>query len=226
MMRVTRSVLFILALLAATAAAARAQTPPPSEEGRFYAGIGVGATFGHKSDSSVGVDLSGKLTDQFEVFIEFGRMGNIGTANLDARADVIDAFIRGTHTAVQKATFGDIGLKYRAPAILALPGEWRPYVGIGFGRAKVETLVSFAVNGVDVTADLLGRFGIELGNDLSDSFTKTLIVFPVGIQGRLMKRFVIDGSYRYGRMAARPDDIDSDIAISTQRLQIGFGVRF
>ena len=69
-------------------------------------------------------------------------------------------------------------------------------------------------------------YGIELGNDLSESLTKTFITVPVGIEYAFLKRFIIDGSYRYGRIAARPTDIDNDVPITAQRVQVGFGVRF
>ena len=226
MMRVTRFVLLSTVILAMGATAARAQAPLPAEEGRFYAGLGVAATLGNKSGSSVALDLGGKLTDQFEVFIEGGRMGNVGTANLDARADAIAGFIKGTATTVQKATFFDIGVKYRGPVLGGLPGQWRPYIGVGFGTAKVETQANFSVNGTDVTADLLGRFGIDLGADLSESLNKTFIVVPIGIQGTFMRRLVADVSYRYGRISPKPDVIDQDVVIPAQRVQFGVGVRF
>jgi opacity protein-like surface antigen len=119
--------------------------------------------------------------------------------------------------------FGDIGVKYRAPAFA---GMWRPYIGIGIGVAKVETLVNFAVNGSDVTAQLPALYGIELGNDLSDSLNKTFVVIPVGVQGNFLKRYFVDGSYRFGTIRPRPDDIELDVAIKTQRVQVGIGVRF
>ena len=225
-MRVTRFVLLLTALAAASVNAAQAQTTLRPDEGRFLAMFTVAATLGHKSDSSVGVEVGGRLTDSIEVFIEAGRMGNVATSTLDTRASVIANFIKGSASAVQKATFFDIGVKYRGPVIGALPGMWRPYIGIGVGTAKVNTTVNFAVNGTDVTAQLLPLYGIELGNDLSDSLNKTFVVVPLGIQGRFMDRFVVDAGYRYGRISARPEDIDNDVAIGTQRVQVGFGVRF
>ena len=226
MKRVTSYVLVSLTVLMIGATAAQAQTPSSDEEGRFYAGIELGRTFGNKSNSAVGIEISGKVTDQFEVFIEGGRMNNVGSAELDTRANVVASFIKGTASATQKATFFDIGVKYRGPVIGGLPGRWRPYIGVGIGTAKVETLVAFTVNGTDVTSDLSGKYGIELGADLSDTLNKTFVVVPIGLQGTFKGRFGVDVSYRYGRISARPDDIDLDVAIAAPRFQVGFGVRF
>jgi opacity protein-like surface antigen len=230
MMRVTRFALVWTAiLLTAGVTAAQAQTTP-SEEGRYYAEFAVAATLGHKSDSSVGGEFGVGLVDhlwltgdRIEVFLEGGRMGNVGTTDLDARARTIANFINGSTSAVQKAKFFDVGVKYRGPVFARM---WRPYIGIGVGVAKVETIVNFAVNGTDVTSQLSSAYGIELGNDLSDSLNKTFITVPVGVQGNFRRRYFVDGSYRFGTIRPRPDDIDRDVAITTQRVQVGVGVRF
>jgi opacity protein-like surface antigen len=228
-MRVTRLVLTWMTMMAAGVTAAQAQTPS-TDEGRFYGEFAVGPTLGHKSDSTVGAEFGvglldhlWRIGDRLELFIEGGRMGNVATSELDARALIIANFIRGSASAVQKVKFGDIGVKYRAPAFA---GMWRPYIGIGIGVAKVETLVNFSVNGSDVTAQLPALYGIELGNDLADSLNKTFVVIPVGVQGNFLKRYFVDGSYRFGTIRPRPDDIEQDVAIKTQRVQVGIGVRF
>jgi opacity protein-like surface antigen len=229
MMPVTRFVLVWTAILTGGVAAAQAQTPS-GEEGRYYAEFAVAATLGHKSDSSVGGEFGAGLIDhlwltgdRLEVFVEGGRMGNVGTTDLDARAQIIANFINGSASAVQKAKYFDVGVRYRMPVFARM---WRPYVGIGVGAASVNTIVNFVVNGTDVTSQLSSVYGIELGNDLTDSLTKTFITVPVGAQGSFMRRYFVDVSYRFGRILARPDDIDRDVAITAQRVQVGVGVRF
>ena len=227
MMRVISCVCVLMATLVASAGTARAQTAP--EEGRFYALFTAAATLGNKSDKSVGGEAGYRVAEKWDVFVEGGRMGNVGTNDLDARAQRIANFIGGSTSAAQKATYFAIGVRYVLPAVT---GTWRPYVGFAAGAAKIKTEVSFVVNGTDVTSQLsggipsLGIPAIELGNDLTDSLTKTFVTIPVGVSGRFLKRYVVDGSYRWGRMAPRPDDIDADVAITAQRVQIGIGIRF
>jgi opacity protein-like surface antigen len=229
MMRVTRLVLAWMTMMAAGVTAAQAQAPS-SDEGRFYGEFAVGPTLGHKSDSTVGgefgvglLDHLWRIGDRLELFIEGGHMGNVATSELDDRALIIANFIKGSASAVQKVNFGDIGVKYRGPAFA---GMWRPYIGIGIGVAKVETLVNFVVNGTDVTSQLPELYGIELGSDLSGSLNKTFVVVPIGVQGNFRKRYFVDVSYRFGTIRPRPDDIEQDQAITTQRILVGIGVRF
>ena len=37
-----------------------------------------------------------------------------------------------------------------------------------------------------------------------------MVTIPMGVRYALLKRYFVDGSYRYGRIAARPLDIDQD----------------
>ena len=228
MMRVNCVVCAWIATLVAGTGTARAQSTAPVE-GRFYAEVAAAATLGNKSDKSFGAEVGYRVANSWEVFAEGGRMGNVGTDDLDARAQTIANFIKGSASAVQKANYFAIGVKYLGPAFLS---TWRPYVGFGAGAAKVKTEVNFLVNGTDVTSQLpggipsLGIPAVELGNDLTDSLTKAFVTIPVGVTGTLAKRYVVDGSYRWGRMAPRPEDIHADIAITAQRVQIGFGIRF
>jgi opacity protein-like surface antigen len=223
MMRVTKLVLLWMALLVAGASMAEAQTTPAGDEGRYYVGGAVGATLGNKSGFAGGVELGGRITEQIEGFLEFGRMRNVATTDVEARASLIASHIQASASTVQKATYFAIGGKYRGPVFA---GMWRPYIGFGVGVAKVETVATFVVNGTDVTAQLLPLYGVALGNDLSDSLNKVFITVPIGVQGTFLKRYVIDGSYRFGRILAKPDDIDRDVSINAQRIQFGFGVRF
>ena len=95
MMRVTRFALVWMAILTGGVTAAQAQTPS-GEEARYYGQFAVAATLGHKSDSSVGGEFGAGLIDhlwmtgdRIEVFLEGGRMGNVATTDLDARAETI-----------------------------------------------------------------------------------------------------------------------------------------
>jgi opacity protein-like surface antigen len=116
-----------------------------------------------------------------------------------------------------------VGGRYRfAP----FAGIWRPYVGLGFGVAKVETTATFTVNGADVTGQLLPVYGVMLGNDLSGSLNKVFITIPVGVQATFSKRYALGVSYRWGRILADTSAIDQDVSIAAQRVQFDFGVRF
>jgi opacity protein-like surface antigen len=223
MVRVTRFVLVAIAILTAGLSTAQAQPVSSTEDGRFYAALAVAATLGHKSDSAIGLEAGAHVSDEIEAFFEVGRMGNVATSDLDARAARIANFIRGTASAVQKATYFDIGLKYRAPVFI---GPFRPYIGLGIGTAKVNTQVNFAVNGTDVTAQLPTAYGVVLGNDLSGSLNKFFFVLPVGLQGTVMRRILLDVSYRYGHIKGSPDDILQDVGINAQRVQFAVGYRF
>ena len=207
------------------AGAVQAQTTPAAStgDGRVYAEVAVGSTFGHVSARSAGGEVGVRLTDAVEVFVEGGRMNNVDTADLDARAQKIATFLRGSASAVQKADFFDLGVKYRFP----MGGMVRPYVGVGVGLAKVTRQVSFTVNGTDVTSQLSGDpYRTELGIDLSDAVNKTFVMVAFGAQAVIARHFVVDGSYRYGRILPKTDVIDGDVAITAQRVQIGVGVRF
>ena len=97
-----------------------------------------------------------------------------------------------------------------------------PYLTIGGGVAAVRAKTEFAVNGTTVPAESLG---ILLGDDLNGHVNKGLLTIGGGVTYELMKRYFVDGTYRYGRIF-KSNAIDSDEGINTNRLQIGFGVRF
>jgi opacity protein-like surface antigen len=224
MIRVTRFALVaMVAMLTTGLGIAQAQPVSSTEDGRFYAALAVAATLGHKSDSAIGVELGAHLSDEIEGFLELGHMGNVATSDLDARASKIASFIGGTASAAQKVTYFDIGLKYRVPVFV---GSFRPYIGMGIGTAKVNTEVNFAINGTDVTAQLPTAYGVVLGNDLSGSLTKFYFVLPIGLQGTVMRRILLDVSYRYGHIKGSPDDIVQDVGINAQRVQVAVGIRF
>jgi opacity protein-like surface antigen len=217
-MRVSRLALIWIAIWMSSVAVARAQ-----DAGRYYAAFAAGVTFGHHASGSFNGEAGARITEPLDVFFEAGHMQNVGTSELAARADVVAAFIKGSAETQQSANFFDIGVRYHGPVFA---GMWRPYVGFGIGSAKVETTSTFSVNGSDITSQLPPLYGVVLGSDLSSSLNKALITIPIGVQATFRHYFLIDGSYRYGHIFAKPDDIDGDVGINAQRLQIAFGVRF
>jgi len=231
----TRSVRFptLMALaLVCAAGVAQAQTPAPASSEKAYAVFDVAATLGHKSDSSVGgevgyklMDINSPFVDQVFVFVEGGRMGNVATSDMDARVQNIANFIGASGTATQEVNFFDVGLKFRIMQMTH--GPWHPYALIGLGAATVKTSSNFIVGGNDVTSQL-GQLQppVQLGADLSGSTTKFLLTIGGGASANYGKRLVVDVTYRYGRIFPKTDLIADDVAISTQRIQAGVGIRF
>jgi opacity protein-like surface antigen len=145
---------------------------------------------------------------------------------VDVNAQKIANFIGGTFTPVQKANFGDAGVRYRFPVLAKMI---YPYIGFGVGVAKVDTDVTFFVNGTDVTDQLPNRDpAVTLGNDLSSNFNKTFVTIPIGVHVNVWRWVFVDGSYRWGRILKRADDdlLQNDVPIPAQRLQFGIGLRY
>jgi len=220
MMRCARLVTcFVIVILAGVS---RSQAQSASEP-RWYGEVTAAATLGHKSDTSFGGEVGGRLSDLLDVFIEGGHMGNVGNTDLDARAQVIADFLGGTvGTTAYKMNFFDVGVKYRVMET----GRWHPYVGIGIGFANVKPEVRFAVNGTDVT-DQLESLGVQLGSDLSESHNTFLFVIGAGTTFNFATRYFADLTYRYGRTSEASSDNEVLIqGLNTQRVQIGVGIRF
>ena len=214
-----------LAAIVVTAASAvgtaRAQTAAATGPDRGYAAFAIGATFGHKSDSSIGGEVGYGLTDALQVFLEGGRMRNVATTDVNARAQTIANAIGANVSTVQKATYYDAGLKYRLPRY----GMWRPYALLGVGAASLKTAASFSVGGNDVTSRL-DQLGVQLGSDLSGTLTKIFLTVGVGTNITFGQRFLADLSYRYGRIFPKTSEIDNDRGINAPRVQAGVGIRF
>jgi opacity protein-like surface antigen len=211
----------IVVIAASAVGTARAQTVAATVPDRGYAAFTIGATLGHKSDSSIGGEVGYGLTDALQVFFEAGRMGNVATSDIDARAQKIANTFGASVSAVQRATYYDAGLKYR----LSQYGMWRPYVLLGLGAASVKTTVNFNVGGNDVT-NRLDQFGVQLGSDLSGTLTKTFLTIGFGSDVTFGKRYLAGLSYRYGRIFSKTSEIDNDRGINTQRVQAGVGIKF
>jgi opacity protein-like surface antigen len=220
MMRLVRVVTCFGIFVAAGISSAQAQT---AAEPRWYGEVTAAATLGHKSDSAFGVEGGGRLTKMLDVFAEGGHMGNVGNQDLEERARKVADFIGGTAgSTAYKLNYFDVGVKYRVPYYL----KYHPYVAIGFGVASIKPEVAFSVDGADVTGQL-DQFGVQLGSDLSESQTRPLFVIGAGAQIDFLKRYFADVTYRYGRTSQGESDGEVVIeGLNTQRVQVGFGIRF
>lgn len=220
MMRVARVVSFVLIGTLALAARSQAQAPAQSDAYKFFAAFDAGATFGHKSSSSFGGEVGmPNLFGPLGVSIEGGRMNNVGTEGLDARALIIANAIGATASASYKANFFDVAARY-SPAM-----DWKahPYVMFGVGVAEVRAETVLTVNGTTVTPESVG---VQFGTDLNGTVRKPLIVFGGGAIYPLTERVFVDGSFRYGRILAKTSETENDTGINTARAQVGIGVRF
>lgn len=206
--------------VAAGISSAQAQT---AAEPRWYAEVTAAATLGHKSDSAFGAEGGGRLTQMLDVFVEGGHMGNVGNEDLEARAQKIANFIGGTvGSTAYKLNYFDVGVKYKLPVAV----KYHPYLALGIGFASIKPEVSFAVNGTDVTGSL-DQFGVQLGEDLSESQSSPLFVIGGGLMYDFLKRYFADVSYRYGRTTQSEDNGEVIMqGLNTQRVQFGFGIRF
>ena len=74
---------------------------------QWYAEFTAAATLGHTSDSSVGGELAYTWTDERQLFLELGRMGNVATSAVDDRAQFIARAIGASASVAQKATYFD-----------------------------------------------------------------------------------------------------------------------
>jgi opacity protein-like surface antigen len=218
MMRFARVVSCVLVGLLAVAGRSEAQ-PPAGDESRFYAGLTLGATFGHKSSGSVGVEAGGLISGPIGIFLEGGRMMNVGTEDLDARALRIANAVGATASASYKVNYFAVGVRVAPDFALRA----RPYVVLGFGLAQVRAETALAVNGTTVPPENLG---VQFGSDLNGSEKKGYFTIGGGVMYPLMTRFFVDGSYRYGRIGAKTDVIENDKGINTNRLQIVIGAKF
>src|SRR4029077_18792917 len=118
-----------------------------------------------------------------------------------------------------KVTFFDAGIRY-APQM-----GWKaqPYLMTGFGVASVEAETVLSGNGTAVPP---GSLGVQCGNDLNGTVTKTMFVIGGGAMYPLSTRYFVDGSFRYGRIFPKTSEIDGDTGINTLRAQVGFGISF
>lgn len=216
MMRVACSATLLVPVFTLVTSVALAQTPatPAADEGPLSVQVTAAATLGHKSASAFGAEVGYRLSDTLELFVEAGHMGNVTTADIEGRANKIALALRGTANVVQSANFGDVGVRYR----LMNSGMWRSYVAMGLGLANIDTETTFATLATDVS--------VALGADLSGHVVKPLLVIGGGVTRPVGSRYFVDGSYRYGRIFPKSSAVDADKGGNTQRVQVGFGMRF
>jgi opacity protein-like surface antigen len=196
-----------------------AQTPGAStatEDHPWYGEFAAAATFGHKSSGSAGAEIGYRIKDEWQVFIEGGRMANVATAALDQRAQLIAVPATGisSFSTAQRAVYFDAGVRYQ----LVPFGIWHPYglVGLGFASVKTSTTFGPSSNGTVVFT----------GNDLNSTLTKLFLTVGAGVTVPLKNRYLVDISYRYGRIFPKTSEIEGDTGINTNRIQAGIGVRF
>jgi opacity protein-like surface antigen len=222
MKRVGHLVIGLVTAMAWGVPSAQAQTLGVVEAPKWSGQIDVAATLGHVSSSSVGGEIDQHLHETWEAFLELGRMSNVASGALDDRAAIIATAISATASSTQSAVYYDVGLRYH----LMPEGTWNPYVAVGLGATFIKTATSFAVNGLQLTDAQLAAKGVALGVDLDGSISKAFAVIGVGVQLPFKERFLLDGSYRLGRIFSRSGEIEGDSGVNTQRFQLGLGIRF
>jgi len=223
MMRYARiAMVWVVGMLCAGAASAQT-APAAASDFDGYAEVNVGATLGHTSDKSVGVEAGYHVFTNLDVFVEGGHIGNAATSDFDARGRSIANAVGGSVSAVQKVNYFDVGVRYHVPYQLTAAPSMHPYVALGVGVAHVTSETVFSVNGSTIDPAALG---IQLGTDLSGSLNKTFVTIGFGADFNFAQRYFVDVSYRYGHVAAKTSEIENDVAIHTNRVQAGVGIRF
>jgi hypothetical protein len=217
MTRFVRLAVIFIATLTLDSAGAYAQTSAasPGTESRYAAEFTTAATLGHNSSSSFGAEFDYRLLQDYDLFVETGRMRNVTSSDADFRANNIAAAVGGTAHPIQKATYFDVGVRYRT---LLWADVWHPYVALGLGFAAVNTSTTLVSSDPQQT--------VQLGPDLTGTVTKPFLMIGFGVRRPFRGRYFVDGSYRYGRIFARTSVIDGDVGSNTQRIQVGVGMRF
>jgi opacity protein-like surface antigen len=222
MKRVVQLMIGLVVVMAWGVGAVEAQTLGVVEAPKWSGQIDLAATLGHVSASSFGGEVDRHLNETWEGFVELGHMRNITPASLQDRAAIIANAIGGTANPIESAVYFDVGVKYH----LLPEGTWNPYIALGIGAAEIKTATSFVVNGAALSNDQLAATGVALGVDLDGSISKPYMMIGLGAQLPFKERFFLDGSYRFGRVFPRSGAIDGDSGVSTQRVQLGLGLRF
>ena len=220
MMRCARiATLWLVVILCAGAASAQTPAATPGPESPFYGELNFGPTFGHKSSGFFGGEVGYRVMEHLDVFIEGGRMGNVGTSDLDARAQVIANALGGTASASYKVNYFDAGVRYNFTQT-----PWpmvHPYAMLGLGVAQVTAETVITVNGAPVTSDT-----VTFGSDLNGTTRKLLFTLGGGVNVPFHERYFGDLSLRYGHISPKTADIPDDTGINTIRLQLAVGIRF
>jgi opacity protein-like surface antigen len=209
----------VLFLAVCGSGAASAQTGG-SAETRWYGTFDLAATLGHNSSWSIGGEGGYRLRPEFDVFFEAGHMANVGTSDLDQRANLIASnFAGGTASASYKVGYYVGGIRYNINRSWALQSAMlHPYAIVGLGGAHVRADTTISAPG-------LPPGSITFGSDLNGVENKFLFVLGGGVTSNFGQRYLVDLSYRFGHIAPS-SDIENDQSINTQRVQVGVGVRF
>jgi opacity protein-like surface antigen len=216
-----RLLLALLVGAVALSGTAQAQVLSSSDpNGRGYVEGVAQSAFGNVTSQSFGAEIGVTILPNTQLFLEGGRVTDVATAQMGAAAQTIAGYLSQTQANVtynvkEAVTFGVLGAKYIVP----IASKVRPYVLAGGGVARVSQNVSFAVGGTDVTTTL-AQYDVQLGSDLSGSFTKGMLVVGGGVMWPAWERLVVDFQYRYGRI------FDDGESINVNRAGVGIGVRF
>ena len=217
-----RSVVALAMAIMAWGSAASAQTAPAaSAEDRGYVEAVVQSAFGNVTSQSYGVEGGVTVKPNLQVFAEAGMVRDVASTGIGAAAQLIAGFLSQTQANVafrvkEPVTFGVAGVKYLFPAT----GSIHPYALAGGGLASVTQDVVFTIGGTDVTSSLSTKYGVQLGSDLSGSYTKPMIVAGAGVMWQGWQRLVLDVQFRFGRILAE------DGGVNVSRAGIGVGIRF
>ena len=200
---------------------ANAQTSPTADADHGYVEGVLQSAFGNVTSQSFGAEVGVTVMPNLQVFGEFGKVRDVATTGIGSAAQLIAGFLSQTQTGVsfsvkEPVTFAVGGVKYTIPTA----GAIHPYVLGGAGMATVTQNVAFTVGGTDVTSALASTYGVQLGTDLSGSFTKPMIVVGGGVMWPAWQRLVVDVQFRFGRILAE------DGGINVSRAGLGVGVRF
>jgi opacity protein-like surface antigen len=177
----------------------------------------VGATVAHQVSGALGGEAGFRLTGAVDAFVEGGHLWNVGTQDLDARAQTIAHVVGADVSDAYRVTYLDAGVRLHW---IVMP-KLRPYLTAGAGVARVRTDTVLTVSGQIVKPETVG---IELGPDLNGSVNKPLLTIGGGATLPLQTHLVADLSVRYGRIWPVTSAIPNDRGINTVRLQVGVGI--
>jgi opacity protein-like surface antigen len=217
MMRIAR-VATMLLVVTGGGAAAQAQATAATDSG-WYGEFNVGATLGHTSDKSIGAEAGLRISEELDLFVEGGHIGNAATTDFEQRGQRIANAVGAGLSSIERVNYFDVGLRYHIPATPMV----HPYVGVGVGFAHITTETNLSVNGTVVPPESLG---VQLGNDLAGTFNKPFIMIGGGANINFGTRYFIDLSYRFGRASGESNSDVILAGVSTQRAQVGIGARF
>jgi opacity protein-like surface antigen len=216
-----RSFVFVLLGSLTLTSVASAQSAGTADKG-YIEGVAQSA-ISNVTSQSFGVEGGFTVMAHVQIYAEVGQVSNVATADISNAAQQIAGVISQTQSNVgynvkQPVTFFVAGGKFLVP----MDGKLQPYVMGGFGVAKVKQDVTFSVNGADITNSLSQpQYGsVQLGSDLSGSFTKPMLSLGGGVMWPAWKQLVVDIQYRYGRVFA------PDSGININRFGVGIGIRF